>query len=559
MKTDKSVSFSFKKGLAKWMVPPANNWRRKSKGAFISSGLYWPYYLLAANILLLFVSAILLPWFINHIVILATIQCILLITAISILALIANRTRKNLLDPLTHLRHWAMRIRGGHMLARIPVPGDKSEFSELAKDINNLSDSLRNLTHDMNEQVRLHTHKMAQKSHSLKVLYDIATSINNSQNLDDLLIQFMNTLKTLVHAQAASIRLITENDSHLRLVASTGFENSVMKEERLVPISRCECGQAVLDGSIKCQDIEKCGKVLSKPLFSTPELRMIAVPLKYRGKTLGVYNLFVPKSDFIEREEFNGLLTSIGQHLGVAVAKSQLESETRRLALMEERTLLSHELHDSLAQTLASLRFQVSILDETLKETNNHQAQEELKRLNNGLEKANLDLRQLLSHFRTPMDERGLIPALKELSSQLQNDTSISVFFQDETDSQRLSPNYEVQILHIVQEALSNVRKHSQAKNVRIMLRVNADNSWHILIEDDGIGITNAQEKLNPGESIGLSIMKERSEHLKGNLSIESEDGEGTRIELIVNQDLQEENSPAVHFYNDSDQIRKIS
>lgn len=532
MKTQKTISARLKIGISRWMVPPASSWRRKSKNAFLSAGLYWPINLLLANITLLIITTTALFFFQEYLTQIAAIQALSLIFALFLSYIVVKRTKINLLDPLTHLRYWAMRTRGGHLLARIPVPEEESEFKELAKDINSLSDSLRNLTHDMNEQVRLQTQRTAQKSHSLKILYDVATNINNSQNLDELLTQFMDTLKTLVQAKAASIRLLT-TDNKLKLIASSGLDNSIVKKERLIPISRCECGSAVVNGSMKCQDIEKCGVINEQPLFNQPDMKMIAVPLKYRGKTLGIYNLFVNNSEFVERDDLNGLLTSIGQHLGVAVAKSQLENETQRLVLMEERRFLSHELHDSLAQTLASLRFQVSILNETLEQNKNTQAQQELDRLKKGLEKANSDLREMLSHFRTPMDARGLIPALQDMSLQLQKDTGISVYFQDETDEQSIPPNNEVQVLHIVQEALSNIRKHSKAQNVRLMLKVDSDNTWHALIEDDGIGIRKAKPASKPGENIGLSIMHERTNHLKGKLNIESEDGEGTRLELI--------------------------
>ncbi|MDX1811356.1 MAG: histidine kinase, partial [Gammaproteobacteria bacterium] len=471
MTQDSSISSRIKDELSRWMVPPANSWRRKSKSAFISSELYWPINTLLACISVVVLTALLIPWFGDYVIVFSALQILFLIFSLIAIFQIITRTKRNLLDPLTHLRYWATRIRGGQLLARIPVPVEDNEFRQLVNDINSVSDSLRGLTHDMNEQVRIQTRKTEQKSNSLKILYDVATSINNSQNLDELLTQCMKTLKSLVHARAASIRLLTDNNE-LKLMSSIGLDKEVIKKERLIAISRCECGNAVADGSMKCQDIQKCGNVIEQPLFNNSDMKMIAVPLKYRGKTLGIYNLFVDNTELAEQDELYGLLTSIGQHLGVAVAKSKLENETRRLALMEERTLLSHELHDSLAQTLASLRFQVSILEEILEQTPNVQAKAELSRLNSGLEKANQDLREMLDHFRTPMDERGLIPALKDLCQQYRAETGIAIFFQDETANQNLPPDNEVQVLHIVQEALSNVRKHSKAQNVRILLKV---------------------------------------------------------------------------------------
>ena len=531
MKQQGSISSKIKRGISSWMVPPASSWRRKSKNAFLSAGLFWPLNLLLFSLVLMVGLTFLHLIESKHHLAIATAQGLILPVMYYLCYQIIKRIKLNLLDPLTHMRHWAMRTRGGHLMARIPLPEDDSEFKELAKDINSLSDSLQNLTHNMKEQVRIQTQKTAQKSQSLKVLYDVATHINNSQNIEDLLTRFMGTLQKLVDAKAACIRLLT-SDNQLKLIASTGLSESMIKKERLIPVSKCECGKAVINDKMKYNDVENCGKLHGQALFDEPNLKMIAVPLKHRGKTLGIYNLFVDANAVEDRDDLNGLLNSIGQHLGMAIAKSQLEKEAQRLALMEERTLLSHELHDSLAQTLASLKFQVSIINETLEQSHNTQAQSELNRLKQGLDKAYSDLRELLNHFRTPMDARGLVPALKDMSNKLQKETGIAVFFQDATDNQTLDPSHEVQVLHIVQEALSNIRKHSQAHNARVLLKVSNTGTWCIIIEDDGVGLQQFKQKNRPGENIGLLIMQERAEYLGGTISFDSEEGEGTRIEL---------------------------
>ncbi len=517
-------------GLKEWMVPPASGWRPKTKGAFKSSGLFVPLTTLGACLTLLALLSLLPESSTAGIADWKVVEITLTLTSLLSLALVVWRCQRQLIDPLTHLRYWAMRMRGGHLLARIPEP-PKGEFAELARDINMLSDSLRDLTRDMEEQVRIQTARTAQKSHSLKILYDVTRSINNSSNFEELLSHFLHTIKNLMHAQAATIRLLTENDE-LRLVAQVGMDNDTLEKERLFSIHRCQCGDAVQHGQFRCQDVVRCKSVVEQSLFKNSKLKMLAVPLKYRGKTLGIYNLFVEKNELIEREELTGLLTSIGQNLGVAIAKATLEDDARRLALMEERTLLSHELHDSLAQTLASLRMRVRMLSDTLDESGNQNAKRELSSLHSGLDKANSDLRELLDNFRTPMDERGLIPALQDMSQQLQKETGVAVYFQDQSQGHGLLPKQEVQVLHIVQEAMSNVRKHSRAKNVRLLVRADNDGHWQVLVEDDGIGLRDTNVHGAPGEHIGLSIMRERCRHLKGDLSIESEPGEGTRIEL---------------------------
>ena len=87
-------------------------------------------------------------------------------------------------------------------------------------------------------------------------------------------------------------------------------------------------------------------------------------------------------------------------------------------------------------------------------------------------------------------------------------------------------------IMRIVQETLTNTRKHAQAQTVRVLLTREQTGEYLLLIEDDGIGFEGASKQGRPGEHIGLSIMEERARRLGGNLRIESEVGEGTRVEL---------------------------
>jgi two-component system nitrate/nitrite sensor histidine kinase NarX len=89
-------------------------------------------------------------------------------------------------------------------------------------------------------------------------------------------------------------------------------------------------------------------------------------------------------------------------------------------------------------------------------------------------------------------------------------------------------------VFFIVQEALANIRRHSGAHNVRVMLN-NEDDLYTVLIEDDGLGMAEAAEEGAPGAHAGLAIMRERTERLRGQIVIESEPGEGTRIVLMFN------------------------
>ncbi|MDH5258498.1 MAG: histidine kinase [Gammaproteobacteria bacterium] len=516
--------------LSRWMIPPAKGWYSKGRDSLISAGIYWPFHGLLACLSFMLLSSSFYWFFPESSALVISFQMILAISAILLTIQLLQHVQQNLIIPLTHVRHWAMRMRGGNLIAKIPTPKTKNEFYELTQDINSLSDMLKNLTQDMREQVRIQSFRTAQKSNSLSILYDVAKSINQSKDLETLLSHFMFTLKNLTHARGASVRILTA-DNQLRLIAQSGLSKEAIEAENCISIDTCICGESAKQGLIKSQPIKLCEKLIKTNIFDDDSLSTIAVPMMYRGKCLGIYNFYVSESELTEREELNGLLTSIGQNLGVAIAKHNLETQAKRVALMEERTFLSHELHDSLAQTLVSLKFQTQLLYDSYKNSEFDSFEKELTNLDQGLNKANDDLRDLLDHFRISMDERGLIPALADLSQNLQSDSSITSYFQDESNGNNMPPNYEVQVLHIVQEALSNIRKHSKARNVRIMIQEKNKN-WKVIVEDDGIGMQEQTNKSRPGENIGLSIMQERASHIHGNLTIESEPDEGTRIEL---------------------------
>ena len=443
--------------------------------------------------------------------------------------------QQSFLDPLTELRNWAENMREGNLATRLPAT-DSVEFNALFADINELSGNLQTLSQDMHNQVRKQTTHIERKTHSLEIIYDVAASINTSRDLDDLLTRFLHTLKDVVHARAAVVRLVTD-DGQMRLISSVGLDDDLMKREELIPSEMCLCGDAYREGKVLFQDnISTCDKIIGRSFFNDESIGMIAVPLQYRDNTLGVYNLFVSDEDMNEHAELEDLLTSIGRHLGMAIDKARSDHEANRFSIMEERTRLAHELHDSLAQTLASLRFQVRVLDETLRQGQEQDIWSELEKIENNIDEAYGELRELITHFRAPIDKRGLVPAVDHLIERFSNQTDISIFLQKEWNVLQLPASIEVQVLRIVQEALNNIRKHSQAHTVRVIMRSDVQGDCRILIEDDGIGmeLIDDPHKIST-DHIGLSVMDERAKRIGGTIRIESEPGEGTRLILHFN------------------------
>ena len=380
------------------------------------------------------------------------------------------------------------------------------------------------------------TVRLARKTQSLDILYAVATSLSQPGTLEQVLHGFLDTFIELVDARAASVRLAT-GEGGTRLIASRGLAPEVVERDRLMPAGGCPCSLAAADGRLQVQrGTAACAALIGRPMLERDCAEFVAVPAQYQERILGVYNLFLDRPFAAMGEDMPDLLISVGRHLGLAMEKARLESEARRVAIMEERALIGNELHDSLAQSLIGMRLQVKLLGENLARKDLGRAQYEAGRLRRAVEQANDDVRELLTNYRLKIGEGGLARTLADLVERFRRDTGIAVFFQNECTALDLAPAQEIQVFYIIQEALTNIRKHSGARNVRILLN-NQDELYAVLIEDDGLGVTEGAGAA-AGEHAGLAIMRERTERLQGQIVIESEPGEGTRIVLMFNASL---------------------
>jgi len=382
-------------------------------------------------------------------------------------------------------------------------------------------------------RAQAHTVRLARKTQSLDILYEIATRLSQPGSLEQLLDGFLDTFIELIDARAASVRLATA-DGHTRLIASRGLAPEVVESDRVMPVGRCPCGWASSEGGLRIQSgTASCAGLIGQPMLERDCTEFVVVPVQHQDRILGVYNLFLDRPLTAMGEDIRDLLISVGRHLGLAIEKARLEGEARRLAIMEERNIIGNELHDSLAQSLIGMRLQLKILSESLARKDFSAAQYEANGLRRAMTQASADLRDLLTNYRLKIDESGLVQTVANLVERFGRETGISVFFQNECQAFALTPAQEIQVYYIIQEALTNIRKHSSAHNVRILLN-NEGDLYTVLIEDDGLGMAGIAEGV-AGEHAGLAIMRERTQRLPGQIVIESEAGEGTRIVLIFN------------------------
>ena len=207
----------------------------------------------------------------------------------------------------------------------------------------------------------------------------------------------------------------------------------------------------------------------------------------------------------------------------------------RRQVVQMERASISRELHDSLAQSLTYLKIQASrmqsIFENERKKATVNKPELELvvNDLRDNLNIAYRQLRELMTTFRLTVNGESFHQAIEDSVREFEKRIRIAFELDNRLGDNELTIDEEMQVLHIVREALSNIVRHSHAKRARVGLRHHDRNSICISIKDDGVGIDTTQKR---AQHLGLIVMQERSRNLDGNFSVQELEGGGTEIQV---------------------------
>ncbi len=223
------------------------------------------------------------------------------------------------------------------------------------------------------------------------------------------------------------------------------------------------------------------------------------------------------------------LMQTVADQLGQIIENSELLTRLEYKTMMEERTRLAREIHDGLAQTLGFLKLQIANMKGNL-------AKEEFTRLKEGLDicyettnEAYIDARQAIDGLRIWPDQVGLEEWIRQIISDSEETSGIGVEFTISKISNTISPEIQVQMIRIIQESLSNVRKHSQANLARVSLQEKGG-EFILEIVDNGVGF--AFEDVSTRSQHGLTGMRERAELIGADFQITSREGRGTSVQL---------------------------
>jgi signal transduction histidine kinase len=225
------------------------------------------------------------------------------------------------------------------------------------------------------------------------------------------------------------------------------------------------------------------------------------------------------------------LLSALADMAAIAVRTARLHEAEEQWTIHAERDRIARELHDSLAQVLGVIHLQLRALETRAKDEASHDMASQLSDLAGTADEAYRDVREAILGLReTVREDDGLEGSLREYLRKYSRQSGIVTSLACEGDTRRfLGPRSEVQLLRVVQEALTNTRKHADASHVAIRIDC-LDGATTLTIEDDGVGFDPSLVAGSMDGGFGLASMRERVNQLGGRIDVHTARGAGTRI-----------------------------
>lgn len=361
---------------------------------------------------------------------------------------------------------------------------------------------------------------LRRREHERGALYELALRLTERAETHDVLDSIAGHARELLAADRAVVCLA---DPTIPTVAVRGLPGRGRRADRL----------AITDDGRTCL-IAHLGEGPEHPRDPEcpiqpggPEVSWMARPLRGPGELLG--ELCVSRASghpFSDAERT--LLGALADMAAIAVRTSKMHETEQQMTILTERDRIARELHDSLAQVLGQIHLQLRALEAR---TDGVALSGDLGELADVADEAYRDVRETILGLRETIPaDGGLEAALRAYLAKFSRQTGIDASLEcDDVTRRVLSPRAEVQLLRVVQEALTNVRKHAGASRVTVGLR-DGDGSPVLTVADDGAGFDPASVGPSFSGGFGLRSMRERVEGVGGTLEIQTRPGDGTRI-----------------------------
>jgi signal transduction histidine kinase len=374
----------------------------------------------------------------------------------------------------------------------------------------------------------------------LQIADTLSTTLNYERVLEGILDAGMKAFEGPggeQHDPVGLILLFTGEDG-LSVAASRNLKNG--EGQRFIPGAEGVIGRALSSA----EPIVVADPVKDPELGQFASLggrrSAIALPLRAGFRVYGVL-VFASKSSLSLADERTDLLNALSKQAVVALQNSQLylELQEERGKLMasedELRRQLARDLHDGPTQGIAAVALRMAYI-RTLLDRDPEQVKEELESAERLAYDTSKEMRATLFKLRpVVLENEGLAAALKQYTERLQELDQTSFWLDAGGFSDRLDPLVESTIFAIVEEAVGNARKHSEAENIWIELK-RSDRLLLVGVRDDGVGfdVDNVKASYHQRASLGLLNMQERASLIDATFDISSAPGEGTAVSLTV-------------------------
>ncbi|WP_244958844.1 type IV pili methyl-accepting chemotaxis transducer N-terminal domain-containing protein [Neisseria shayeganii] len=440
-----------------------------------------------------------------------------------------------IIRPLDELQSGVKAVHDGQLGVQVPMD-NLTEFAQLGSGFNQMSSRLQQLYAHLEQEVTEKTRDLATKNYTLETLYFFSRFLSQTQVSGEACEIFLQKVMALVPAKAGSIRLLDFKRRRMDLVTHIGLPETLQTAEACRQLDDCFCGQSARQGSwqpIRFHDHpQAAASATSCEKAGFHYLQVFKI--RYSGQELGMMTLYF-EQEYALNAVSNDLLDALCNQLGLVLTNIRLADESRQLAVLQERNLMAQGLHDSIAQTLTFLNLQVQMLESALSEGKQDQVAENLQFIKEGVQECYEDVRELLLNFRTKISRKEFAEAVQTLADRFEQQTQVPVALSWQGDGPDLNSEQQLQFIFILQESLSNIRKHAHAQNVTVTFDNRQD--FVMTITDDGRGFDPADLSKQSGGHVGLNIMRERALRIHARLELDSSAGGGcTRVCLTLPQ-----------------------
>jgi PAS domain S-box-containing protein len=360
-------------------------------------------------------------------------------------------------------------------------------------------------------------------------LVDISRRISKMESVDKILVHITEQTRDLLNCDTASIGLLEDSGRQLQLEYHAIGDKAYVLDPPVVVESELLLEMLHAGRSFRFPDeVDAPEAEWYCPTVARKIRAAVAVPLQFDGNLVGGIWVGRFASHSFTSTDLVGL-ESIADQTVVALQHALMAARLQSLAVLEERSRIAREMHDSLAQILGYMGLQVQTLDAMVRQGDLEGTLAELDLTRENIKVAQADVRENILSLRTTLaGSTGVIKALEEYVTEFGLQTGKVTNLKAEIEGiPKLSPLAEVQMVRIVQEALANIRKHAKAENVLVILS-ERDGCMSITISDDGIGFNSSNER----HQFGLQTMHERAEIAGGELVVKSTPGKGTVVDL---------------------------